>query len=51
MSSQSGSLAVDLKEEKGTVKKLKGDLQQLEEELAEAKAEREVLEKVGFEVE
>lgn len=51
VSSQSGSLAVDLKEEKGTVKKLKGDLQQLEEELAEAKAEREVLEKVGFEVE
>ena len=44
-------MAVDLKEEKVTVKKLKGDIQQLEEELAEAKAEREVLEKVRFEVE
>lgn len=33
------------------MKKLKGDIQQLEEELAEAKAEREATEKVGIEVE
>ena len=51
VSSQTGSLAGDLKEEKATVKKLKGDVQQLEEELAEAKAEREATEKVGIEVE
>ena len=51
VSSQTGSLTADLKEEKGTVKKLKGDIQQLEEELAEAKAEREATEKVGIEVE
>ena len=51
MSSQTGSLAGDLKEEKATVKKLKGDIQQLEEELAEAKAEREATEKVGIEME
>ena len=51
VSSQTGSLAGDLKEEKATVKKLKGDIQQLEEELAEAKAEREATEKVGIEME
>ena len=33
------------------MKKLKGDIQQLEEELAEAKAEREATEKVGIEME
>ena len=44
-------LATVLKEEKRTVKKLKGDIQQLEKELAEAEAVREAAEKVGIEVE
>lgn len=42
-------LATVLKEEKRTVKKLKGDIQQLEKELAEAEAVRKAAEKVGFE--
>lgn len=40
------ALTADLKEEKGQVKKLKGDLQQLEEELSEIKTEKETTEKV-----
>ena len=43
------SLATALKEEKGTVKKLQWDIQQLEKELAEAEAVRKAAEKVGFE--
>ena len=40
------SLTTDLREEKGQAKKLKGDIQQLEEELSETKTEKEAIEKV-----
>ena len=45
--SQVAVLNIGLQEEKTSGKKLRGQVQQLEEELGEARGEKEVLEKVG----
>lgn len=40
-------MSSELKEEKASGKKLRADLNQIQEELSESRAERESLEKVG----
>lgn len=47
VAAEAASLGAGLKEERATVKRMKGELQTMEEEVAEVKGDRDALSKVG----